>query len=111
MIARCGRSSISKADPKLDDSLTLEPSPDDYIGAYAAYKFDRGHMAPLGSFDGYERWHEVNYYSNIVPQKASLNRGAWKKLESVERELVEDCLNLYVMCGTIYEDSMPSLPT
>lgn len=39
-----------KADPSLDDVETLEP--DDYKGANAALKTDRGHQVPLASFTG-----------------------------------------------------------
>ena len=106
------RSRNWKPDPALKEEETLEPSgPDDYAGAYAQYKYDRGHMAPLGSFDGTPGWEEVNYLSNITPQKAALNRGPWKQLESVERTLIQTCLAAYVICGTLYESSMPSLPS
>ena len=79
MTTGSGKDRDWEPDPWLEDSETLEP--DDYKGAYNALGTDRGHLAPLGSFDGTETWYEVNYLSNIVPQKSSLNRGRWKQLE------------------------------
>jgi len=46
----------------------------------------------------------------IVPQKVSLNRGVWKKVEGWERTLVDWYGEIYVLNGTLYEDDMPSLP-
>lgn len=63
-------------DPWLADNETLEPYPDhgDYKDAYDVLHTDRGHQAPLASFDGSEFWYETNYFSNITPQKSNLNQ-------------------------------------
>ncbi|NJN74641.1 MAG: DNA/RNA non-specific endonuclease [Limnothrix sp. RL_2_0] len=90
-----------KADPAIAPSETLEP--DDYEGAYQAYGYDRGHLAPLASFRG-ANWENVNYLSNIVPQKAAFNRGAWKDLEEYERDLVREHGEVFVIVGTAYDD-------
>lgn len=74
---------------------------------------DRGHMAPQESN---QAWGEDNVragclMSNIVPQKSGLNRGIWKKLETVERTLElpawseVDCI--WVICGAVFEDLKP----
>jgi endonuclease G, mitochondrial len=99
-----------RPDPWLPDKSTLEPSPDDYYGAHESFKYDRGHMAPLASFDGLDTWYEVNYYSNITPQMENLNRGPWVKLENAERELLKEYDAIYVICGTLYEADFPPLP-
>lgn len=97
-----------KADPWLEDNETLEP--DDYNGANAALKTDRGHQAPLASFKGTKCWADTNYLSNISPQKANLNQGPWMILEGKVRDLVEAKDAVYVMTGPLYEREMPSLP-
>ena len=97
-----------KADPWLDETETLEP--DDYDGAYNTLNTDRGHMAPLGSFDGSPEWFTTNYLSNIMPQSSSLNRGMWKSIEDTERKLVDTFNFVFVITGPLYDDEMPAMP-
>jgi endonuclease G len=97
-----------KADPDLLDEETLEP--DDYKGANAELKTDRGHQVPLASFSGTEHWAMTNYLSNITPQKSNLNQGAWVKLENAVRETVLEGTDLYVMTGPIYDEFEGILP-
>lgn len=100
-----------KADPWLDENETLEPSsPDDYKDAFSTLDINRGHLAPLASFKGTRYASQVNFLSNITPQKADLNQGPWGKLEEVERDIVRQGKTPYVMTGTLYETNMPSLP-
>ncbi|BAW96616.1 DNA/RNA non-specific endonuclease [[Synechococcus] sp. NIES-970] len=88
------------ADPDLHRDVTLEP--EDYRGAYQAHNYDRGHLAPLASFRG-GNWYKTNYLSNITPQKADLNRGAWKDLEEYERDLVRRYGEVHTIVGTAYD--------
>ena len=99
-----------KPDPWLTDDETLEP--EDYDGAFAALKTDRGHQAPLASFTATPSWKATNYLSNITPQKSELNQGPWKKLEDAVRALAKkpDTNAVYVMTGPLYERKMPVLP-
>jgi endonuclease G len=97
-----------KPDPWLSPSETLEP--EDYKGAYRALHTDRGHQAPLASFDGTPDWPQTNYLSNITPQKSALNRGLWVLLEKRVRKLVNKFGEVYVMTGPLYNSRMPSLP-
>jgi endonuclease G, mitochondrial len=100
-------------DPWLDTDETLEAKPgsqDDYRGAHAAQQYDRGHLAPLASFRGSRYAWQVNYYSNIVPQRSALNQGPWMRLEACERELVGAYGSVWVMTGPLYEWAMPLLP-
>ena len=102
-----------KNDPWLDPAETLEGKPtgqDDYRGASAAHQYDRGHMAPLASFKGSRYASQVNFYSNIVPQKDDLNQGPWSQLEDKERQLVRKYGAAWVMIGPLYESAMPPLP-
>jgi endonuclease G len=101
-----------KTDPWLDEDETLEAKPlsvDDYRGAHAALETDRGHQAPLASFNGTTYWGDTNYYSNITPQTSDLNQGPWKKIEDRVRDLVGTGHVVYVMTGPLYEREMPPL--
>jgi endonuclease G len=94
-------------DPSLPESSQLEPN--DYRGV-GALGYDRGHQAPLATFKG-ENWQETNYTSNITPQKAELNRGAWLKLENYERSLIKKYGKVCTITGPYYEEllTMPNL--
>jgi endonuclease G, mitochondrial len=97
-----------KADPELDDAVTLEP--DDY-DSISDIGMDRGHQAPLESFTRSPAWPEANYLSNITPQNANLNRGRWARLEAAERDLAQarDAV-VYVVTGPLYEEDAGELP-
>jgi endonuclease G len=98
-----------KADPWLADAETLEPN--DYDGAPAQLKIDRGHQAPLASFSGTPQAAATNFLSNITPQKADLNQGSWVRLETKERELAQSAGNpaVYVVTGPLYEREMDGM--
>ena len=99
-----------KADPALAEAETLEP--DDYRGANAALKTDRGHQAPLASFTATPWWETTNYLSNITPQRSALNQGPWKELEDAVRGLARDRgdRGVFVMTGPLFERAMAPLP-
>ncbi len=101
---------IWRADQYLAPEETLEP--EDYAGASAALKTDRGHQVPLASFAGTEHAADTNFLSNITPQKSALNAGAWERLESAERTLAkrDGSTSVYVMTGPVYLRDMPPLP-
>lgn len=100
-----------KQDPNIQVNDTL--SPNDYSGANAACAYDRGHQAPLAAFSNNSLWANTNYLSNITPQKAELNQGAWERLENAERKLlsVAKYNKVYVVTGPYYTgESMCALP-
>ncbi len=90
-----------KKDPLIPSAYTL--SPEDYKEAAKKCGYDRGHQAPLASFSNSPYWERTNYLSNITPQKASLNQGAWVKLEIAVRRLTSDGSVIYVVTGPIYQ--------
>lgn len=96
-----------KSDPWLDPDETLETS--DYKGAFDILNTDRGHQVPLASVKGSVNWYEVNYLSNITPQKSILNQGPWKILEELERKTAYH-YNLIVYTGTLYNLPADPLP-
>ena len=83
-----------------DQSVPGGARPDDYAGT----GYDRGHIAP----DGDMSWDpQVEFESflmtNMSPQAGSLNRGAWKLLEtSVRGWAVQQNQSFTVMAGNIY---------
>lgn len=90
-----------KKDPLIPSAYTL--SPEDYKDAAKTCDYDRGHQAPLNSFSNNPYWERTNYLSNITPQKAPLNRGAWLQLEKAVRRLTSDGSIIYVVTGPIYQ--------
>lgn len=53
---------------------------------YYSNRWDRGHMAPAGSFnDSYENLYATFSYLNVALQYDDLNRGAWVDLEEQVR--------------------------
>lgn len=53
---------------------------------YARTGYDRGHLAPSGDFEWSEEANEATFtMANMVPQKPSLNRVAWRGLETEVR--------------------------
>ena len=81
--------------------------PDDYAGT----GYDKGHAAP----DGDLSWTaQVEYESflmtNMYPQHGSLNRGAWKLLEtSVRGWAVQRNQSYTIFVGAIYDGSDPTI--
>jgi endonuclease G len=84
----------------VDQSVQNGARPDDYAGT----GYDKGHMSPGGDLS----WdQQVEYESflmtNMTPQAGSLNRGAWKLLEtSVRGWAVQQNQSFTVMAGNIY---------
>ena len=58
---------------------------------YYSNRWDRGHMAPAGSFnDSYENLYSTFTYLNVALQYDDLNRGAWVDLEEQIREWADE---------------------
>ncbi|MEI7309674.1 DNA/RNA non-specific endonuclease [Pectobacterium carotovorum] len=99
-----------KQDPAFPPTDTLAPSA--YDGANAALGVDRGHQAPLAGLGGASDWEALNYLSNITPQKAPLNQGAWVRLEDKERALANSAgvSAVYSVTGPLFEKNIATLP-
>tara|TARA_B100000674_G_scaffold226437_1_gene186099 strand:+ start:70 stop:741 length:672 start_codon:yes stop_codon:yes gene_type:complete len=58
---------------------------------YYSNRWDRGHMAPAGSFnDSYENLYSTFTYLNVALQYDDLNRGVWVDLEEQVREWADE---------------------
>lgn len=77
---------------------------------YDPFGYDRGHLAPSADF----RWSqtalsESYFYSNMSPQLADFNRGAWGDLEDKIRGYLysHPQVQLYVITGPVLEPGLP----
>ena len=82
----------------------------DSTWAYDGFGYDRGHLAPSADF----RWSktalsESYYYSNMSPQLAEFNRGAWGNLEDAIRGYLyrNPATSLYIVTGPLLADNLP----
>lgn len=66
-----------------DPRITLGPKPSEYIGS----GYDKGHMAPADDASTFEEMDESFLMTNMTPQNPTLNRGAWKSLETKVRNI------------------------
>jgi len=58
---------------------------------YYSNRWDRGHMAPAGSFnDSYENLYSTFSYINVALQYDDLNRGVWVELEDQVRKWADN---------------------
>ncbi len=90
------------ADPRIpaDQQAQLE----DYQGT----GYDRGHLVAVSDMRafGAEAMSEANYLSAIAPMTASLNRGAWARLEQSARDYVARANDsLYIFAGPLFRET------
>lgn len=72
--------------------------PSDYLRS----GYDRGHLCPARDMAGSATTLRESFLmSNISPQRPSLNRGVWKRLEEWVRETAEAEGSIFVLCGPI----------
>lgn len=90
-----------KPDPKVTASCTA--TLEDY--ATVGKTHDRGHMAPAANnTQNDDIMSESFYLSNMQPQIANNNRGAWRLLEKAEREWASaPGADYYVVSGGIWD--------
>ena len=110
-----------KSDPLTDGRL----SPKDYTGASNCDKrwaggskrgaipsnkavkgYDKGHLAPVGSFKNSLFAYQAQYMTNIVPQSRNLNQGPWHKLEKHIRDFVKTGKEVKILTGPLYETAI-----
>ena len=94
---------------KLDrsDDFEVDPKVKGVCRSNEDYKrsgYDRGHMAPAADM----KWNstvmkECFYYSNMCPQKHSLNAGRWKTLEEKVRDWAQQDSAIVIVCGPIVD--------
>ena len=64
--------------------------------------FDRGHLVPFNHMDhSLISSHQTNYMTNVLPQAANMNQGAWRRTEEIT-ECYRDYSSLDVIGGAIW---------
>jgi len=82
-------------DPLLPSETNLQT---DYIGT----GFDRGHNIPAADVSCDQAANEESFFfSNMTAQYPSLNRGDWKSLEMLSREITLKDDSVKVWCGSV----------
>ncbi len=96
----------TKASPRfIPDSLIKSGTATD--ADYKGSGYDRGHLAAAADMRWSERALEESYfYSNVVPQNRSLNKGRWKSLEEKIRHWVTQYGPIQVVTGPIFSEKM-----
>jgi len=83
---------------KNDDPRLLTATDADYIGS----DYDKGHLANAEDFAFDCAKDELTFrYYNCLPQTANLNRGLWKKYETLIRTWSQT-EKLYIICGGFF---------
>ena len=73
--------------------------------------YDKGHLAPVGSFKASVYAYQAQYLSNIVPQTRKLNQGPWRKLEEQVRDFVKRGNEVRILTGPVFgKDGKDKLP-
>jgi endonuclease G, mitochondrial len=97
-----------KRSPKffVDTRTTAEVKPSDYSKS----NYDRGHLAPnhaIATRYGRDAQYETFFMSNIVPQKANLNREVWADMEKeIADQYADELDEVWVIVGPIYDDNV-----
>ena len=80
---------------------------------YTRSGYDRGHMAPnyaIATRYGRGAQLETFLMSNICPQKPTLNRYVWKKLEMlVAKDYANRFEEVWIICGPIFDEHIEKL--
>jgi endonuclease G len=68
-------------------------------------RYDRGHLVPANHLDNTQTAiKQSNYMTNVLPQAANMNRGAWLRTEEIT-ECYRDIDELLVIGGVIWGDN------
>ena len=91
------------------DYFLTSMKPDSSL-VYDGFGYDRGHLAPSADFRWSQKALSESYlYSNMSPQVADFNRGAWGDLEDAIRGYLyrNPTTQLYVLSGPVLKSGLP----
>jgi len=75
------------------------------FGSSHGVPYDVGHQVPANHLDGSRvSLRQANFWTNLLPQTASMNRGAWQKSEEII-ECARDIVPLQVWGGAIWDNA------
>ena len=90
----------------------LSPEENASCADYAGSGYDRGHIVPRDDMNRTAETQAYTFYlTNMAPQTPSLNRGIWRWLEELVREYTRKYGEVYVMTGSVLEDSARLVPS
>lgn len=113
-----GRTNDFRPDPKVatgsavEEDYFLKTLQADGSFAYDGFGFDRGHLAPSADFRwSFKALSESYFYSNMSPQRAEFNRGAWAELEDALRAYLYRNPGHYLLVMTVpvLNDQLPKI--
>jgi endonuclease G len=97
------RKSSYKRDPDFPDECQSKTNKE--FGTKRRIPFDVGHQVPANHFDGSTKAiQQTNYWTNLLPQTASMNRGAWRQTEDII-ECMRNQVVLQVWGGAIWDNA------
>lgn len=87
------------------DNFRADPAVSTGSASLADYRgsgYDRGHLAPAADMKISDLAMRDSFYmSNMSPQDPSFNRGIWKKLEAIVRQMAYDNGAIHVVTGPV----------
>jgi endonuclease G len=108
---RLRRSELNGDEERTDDfrpDPTLEDDDRSELRDYRSSGYDRGHMAPAADFSRSHRAMSTTFLlSNMTPQRPSLNRGIWARLESQLRDAADEFGTVWIITGSLFTDRRP----
>ena len=98
-----GREGGYRLDPDFDPECQSKSNRP--FGTSRGVPYDVGHQVPVNHMDGSARAVvQVNYWTNLLPQTSSMNRGAWRQTEDII-ECVRDQTPLELWGGAIWTNA------
>jgi endonuclease G len=80
------------------------------LGDYKYSGYDRGHLCPAGSMTlNFTSMSESFYLSNMSPQTAGFNRGAWSRLEAQVRDWVNTYGKVWEVTGPVFKNNLDTI--
>lgn len=98
--------SVARQDDFRPDNTLPASLPQAQLADYSGSGFDRGHMCPSADRTLTVTANSQTFYlTNMVPQAANNNRGAWADLENECRNIARTGKELFVISGGVFSGS------
>lgn len=96
---------VPKGRPSFRPDYRLPVKCRSYPKDYAGTGYDRGHLLPAGVFHDAKRRKKTFLMSNVAPQKPSMNRGVWSKIERYVRIMAIRHGEVRVATGVCFDEA------
>ncbi|NHN86483.1 DNA/RNA non-specific endonuclease [Acetobacter musti] len=91
------------------EDLRLPPAERSELSDYRRSGWSRGHLTPSGDAPTRAAREETFALSNIVPQAAKMNSGAWNRIEGNLRKIVRRKGEAWVVTGPAFREPLGSI--